>query len=195
MQIDALEADVDAARSRVLHRAELVTALRHALDMPRSQRERVAETRRSSTWNEADVRSSWSGSKPTAQRRREALRRANGALDASRIASTARESELASARVEHEWRSRDVRTGEQDLAALEARLDRSKSSTHSRRIRRCGADGARHRPTAMSGSRARVADYLEVEPRYERAVEACLGDLLQHVIVERHDQAAAGLSI
>jgi hypothetical protein len=34
-----------------------------------------------------------------------------------------------------------------------------------------------------------VADYLEVDRRYERAVEACLGELLQHVIVERHDQA------
>ena len=30
---------------------------------------------------------------------------------------------------------------------------------------------------------------------YERAVEACLGELLEHVIVERHDQAAAGLSL
>ena len=28
---------------------------------------------------------------------------------------------------------------------------------------------------------------------YERAVEACLGDLLQHVVVRTHDQAAAGL--
>ena len=45
------------------------------------------------------------------------------------------------------------------------------------------------------GQQGAVADYLEVDSRYERAVEACLGDLLQHVIVERHDQAAAGLSL
>jgi chromosome segregation protein len=45
------------------------------------------------------------------------------------------------------------------------------------------------------GQQGAVADYLEVDSRYERAVEACLGDLLQHVIVERHEQAAAGLSI
>ena len=30
-----------------------------------------------------------------------------------------------------------------------------------------------------------IADYLEVDAGYERAVEACLGDLLQHVVVER----------
>ena len=35
-----------------------------------------------------------------------------------------------------------------------------------------------------------MADYLDVEPKYERAVEACLGDLLQHVIVPTHEQAA-----
>ena len=38
-----------------------------------------------------------------------------------------------------------------------------------------------------------VADYLEVERRHERAVEACLGELLQHVVVQTHEQAAAGL--
>src|SRR5262249_62089817 len=45
------------------------------------------------------------------------------------------------------------------------------------------------------GQRGAVADYLEVESGYERAVEACLGDLLQHVIVERPEQAAAGFDI
>jgi chromosome segregation protein len=40
-----------------------------------------------------------------------------------------------------------------------------------------------------------VADCLEVEPRYERAIEACLGDLLQHVVVSRTEQALAALQI
>ena len=39
-----------------------------------------------------------------------------------------------------------------------------------------------------------VADYLDVDGRYERAVEACLGDLLQHVVVESEEHAAAGLA-
>ena len=45
------------------------------------------------------------------------------------------------------------------------------------------------------GQRGAVADYLEVEAGYERAVEACLGDLLQHVIVERPEHAAAGFDL
>src|SRR5687768_7239293 len=40
-----------------------------------------------------------------------------------------------------------------------------------------------------------LADFIEVEPRYERAVEACLGDLLQHIIVERLEHVSAGLQL
>ena len=42
------------------------------------------------------------------------------------------------------------------------------------------------------GQQGAVADYLEVDAGYARAVEACLADLLQHVIVERPEHAAAG---
>ena len=38
-----------------------------------------------------------------------------------------------------------------------------------------------------------VADYVEVDQEYERAVDASLGDLLQHVVVRTHADAAAGL--
>jgi len=40
-----------------------------------------------------------------------------------------------------------------------------------------------------------IADYLEVEAGYERAVEACLGDLIEHVVVERPEHAAAGFRL
>ena len=39
-----------------------------------------------------------------------------------------------------------------------------------------------------------VADYVEVDERYELAVAACLGDLLQHVVVQSHEHATAGLA-
>jgi chromosome segregation protein len=38
-----------------------------------------------------------------------------------------------------------------------------------------------------------VADYLEVDREFERAVDAALGDLLQHVVVPTHEDAAKGL--
>ena len=45
------------------------------------------------------------------------------------------------------------------------------------------------------GQMGALADFIEVDPRYERAVEAHLGDLLQHVLVRRHEHAAAGLDL
>ncbi len=66
------------------------------------------------------------------------------------------------------------------------------------RLARSTGDGARlilaESPdqVAHMGS---VADYLEVDRRYERAVEACLGELLQHVVVPSHEHASAGLHL
>ena len=45
------------------------------------------------------------------------------------------------------------------------------------------------------GQMGAVADFIEVEPRYERAVEACMGDLLQHILVERLEHVSAGLKL
>ena len=129
------------------------------------------------------------------QRPLEGFRRAQAAIEATRIARVARESELASARIEHEWRTRSIRAGEQELAGLEARL---KSLQELEAARAEYGDAARTvlaQANGKVGQRGAIADYLDVEGGYERAVEACLGDLLQHVIVEEPEQAAAGFQL
>src|SRR5205085_4337474 len=123
------------------------------------------------------------------------LRRAQEAIEATRLARSARESELASARIEHEWRSRALRARGQELARLEARL---KSLEERDAARLEYSDAARAVLAEANGKvnqRGAVADYLEVDAGYERAVEACLGDLLQHVIVEQPYQALAGFQL
>jgi chromosome segregation protein len=110
-------------------------------------------------------------------------------------ARTARETELASARIELEWRSNGLRAKERELAGLSARLA---SLTDLETARAGYTDAARivlAQANGHVGQQGSVADYLEVEPKYERAVEACLGDLLQHVIVGTHKQAEAGLDL
>src|SRR5262249_32610827 len=119
------------------------------------------------------------------------LRHTQDAIDATREARGARESELASARIEHERRGRTVRPREHELAGLEARL---KSLEELEAARAGYGDAARAVLVRANGSvnqQGAVADYLEVEAGCERAVEACLGDLLQHVVVERPDHASA----
>src|SRR5947209_815211 len=126
---------------------------------------------------------------------RRTRRRGQEALEATRIARTARESELASARIEHDWRSRSVRAREQEVAARHARL----TSLEELEAARAGyGDAARAVLAQANGAVEQlgaIADYLDVDAGYERAVEACLGDLLQHVIVERSDQAVAGFEL
>jgi chromosome segregation protein len=194
-QIDGLETDVERARTQVYTVANSVTALRHALEHAAAQRSRVGETLGKLDVEEADV--SVETQKVEADRAAagEALRRAHDALDHVRLQQGTQEAALAAARSAHDETIRRVRTGEQDLAALEARLASLEELVATRGEFGDAARMVLVQANGHVGQQGAVADYLDVDRRYERAVEACLGDLLQHVIVERHDQAAAGLSL
>jgi chromosome segregation protein len=194
-ELEGLEADVEAARGEVFSALNSATALRHALEHAAAARDRVGETLSKLEIEAADVRIE--SERVAAERALadDGLRRAHEAIEATRIARTARESELASARIEHEWRSRSVRAREHELAGLAARL----TSLEELDASRAGyGDAARTVLVQANGQvnqRGAIADYLEVQAGYERAVEACLGDLLQHVVVEQAEHAAAGFQL
>ncbi len=194
-EIEGLEADVEAARSEVFSSINSATALRHSLEHAAVARDRVAETMAKLAVESEDVRIESDRVSADHAAALEGLRRAQAAIEATRIGRVARESELASARIEHEWRARSIRSREQELAGLEARL---KSLQELEAARAEYGDAARTvlaQANGKVGQRGAVADYLDVEGGYERAVEACLGDLLQHVIVEEPEQAAAGFQL
>ncbi len=194
-EIEGLEADVEAARSEVFSALNSATALRHALEHAAAARDRVGETLSKLDVEAADVRIESERVAADRTVAAEGLRRAHDAIEATRIARAARESELASARIEHEWRARSVRAREHDLAGLEARL---KSLEELDAARAGFGDAARTVLVQANGTvnqRGAIADYLEVDAGYERAVEACLGDLLQHVVVEQPEHAAAGFQL
>jgi chromosome segregation protein len=194
-QIEGLEADVEASRAEVFSALNSATALRHALEHAGIARDRVIETLSKLDVENNDVRIETDRVAADRAAAVEGLRRGQQSIDATRVARAARESELASARIEHEWRSRQVRAGEQELAGLQARL----TSFEELDAARAGfGDAARALLVQANGSvgqKGAVADYLEVETGYERAVEACLADLLQHVIVERPEHASAGFDL
>jgi chromosome segregation protein len=194
-ELEGLEADVEAARSEVFSAFNSATALRHTVEHAVAARDRVAESLSKLDVEEHDVRIE--SDRVAAERAAAAdgLRRAQAAIDATRTARTARESELASAQIEHGWRARSVRAREHDLAGLEARL----TSLEEIEAARAGYDDAPRAVLAEANGtvsqRGAIADYVEVERGYERAVEACLGGLLQHVVVERPEDAAAGFDL
>jgi chromosome segregation protein len=194
-QIDALEGDVDTARTRFYDVLNALTALRHALEHASAQRARVGETLAKLDVEDSDVLVEMQKVEADRVATGEALRRADEALDQVRMQQIAKDAALASARSTHDETIQRVRTGEQDLAGLEARLASLEELVSTRGEFGDAARMVLVQANGHVGQQGAVADYLEVDRRYERAVEACLGDLLQHVIVERHDQAAAGLSL
>ncbi len=194
-EIEGLEADVEAARSEVFSALNSATALRHAIEHAGATRDRVGEALSKLDVETADVRVESDRVAADHAAAAEALRRAQQAIEATRIARTARESELASARIEHEWRARLVRSREHELAGMEGRLKSLEELDASRAGYGDAARALLAQANGKVGQQGAVADYLEVDAGYERAVEACLADLLQHVIVERPEHAVAGFGL
>jgi chromosome segregation protein len=194
-RIEGLEADVEAARSEVFSALNVATTLRHAIQHAEEASQRVSEELAKLAMEESEVRMEHERLEGDRAATADGLRRAKEAAEASMHAKTARETELATARIELEWKSNNLRSRERELAGLTARL----ASLTDLEAARAGYTEAARMVLAQAnghvGQQGSVADYLDVEPKYERAIEACLGDLLQHVIVPTHHQAAAGLDL
>jgi chromosome segregation protein len=195
LRIEGLEADVEAARSEVFSALNVATTLRHAIQHAEEATQRVSEELAKLAMEESEVRMDRERLEADRAATADGLRRAKDAAEASLHAKTARETELASTRIELEWKSNHLRARERELAGLTARL----ASLTDLEAARAGYTEAARMVLAQAnghvGQQGSVADYLDVEPKYERAVEACLGDLLQHVLVPTHGQAEAGLDL
>jgi chromosome segregation protein len=191
--IEGLEADVEAARSEVFAAVNAATALRHAMEHAAAAKIRMAEQLNRLEVERADVRIQIERAARDRSDAEASLLRATDAMEALRLDRAAQEMALAAARADREQTAADLRARERDLAGIVARL---KSLEELAAARAEYGDGARfvlaesRQDVAQLGS---VADFLDVDSGYERAVEACLAELLQHVVVHTHEQAAAGL--
>jgi len=193
--VEKLESELDEVRQAGFRVMSSTTTVRHAMTHADSQREQVNTRLGRFDMETADLRREQEAAELEREAASESLARARQSLDDIARMRSARESELTMAREALDQRSKAVRAREQEVTAAEARL----ASLEELAADRAGfGDAARMvlvQANGHVGQQGAVADFLEVDSRYERAVEACLGELLQHVIVERHDQAAAGLSL
>jgi len=194
-QIEGLEGRVEEIRGDFFRSSNATTTVRHVMEHTSTQHERVGEQLARLDVEQDDVRRE--GEKVEADRAAAADAHAQSKAALERISQQLleRRAQLAMSKSEHEERTRDLRTREQELAAIEGRLASLEELAASRADFGDAARMVLVQANGHVGQQGAVADFLEVDSRYERAVEACLGDLLQHVIVERHDQAAAGLSL
>ncbi len=192
--ITGLEREVETARGVVFAKMNAETTLKHAIERAEEARNRLADDLARLDVEANDLRIEIERLGIDRERAAEDLRAAQEALEATHAARATSEAELGTARVEREWRVRDARALEREVAATAARL---KSLEELEAARAAYGDAARlvlassEHGITHGGS---VADYLEVDREHERIVEACFSDLLQYVIVHTKEDAARGLA-
>ena len=192
-EVQDREGDVEAARSELLAAINAVTALRHVAEHTSSARDRVTTELAKLDVETSDLDVERSQLDATRQLALTNRASAQTALDQASEAYRVRRKELSVLQDEREGVVEAVRAGERELSALTARL---KSLEELEAARAGYGDAARLILSESNGNvrhMGSVADHLEVDDRYEVAVEACLSDFLQYIVVARHEHAIEGL--
>ena len=192
--LDGLEGDVEAARSEVFAAINAATALRHAVEHATDGHIRLGETLAKLDAEAGDLAVETQELVASRERLDAAEQYTREALERVKSTCSNHEADLASKCAERESLANDLRKRERQLAGLAGRLTslqdlevtRADYSDAARMLLSDSESGVSH-----FGS---VADHLEVESGRERAVEACLGDVLQYVVVSTRADAEAGLT-
>lgn len=169
--LQALEAEVDLKRQDVYLALTAISSLQHAIDNAAAARERVEEELSRLEAERSDVEVEDSRLRADLEAGRQQLAEAQVRLERVRADGEARQARLSDAREEHEQHRQDTRAREHEFAGVEARLA---SLEELEAARAQYGDAARFLlsdQTAGIRQFGSLADYLEVEPGYERAVE------------------------
>jgi len=193
--LEGLETDVEAARSEQFAAASAAAALQHAIDNAAAARDRVSRDLARWAAEASDLAVEAARARGDHDAAAASLADAGRRLEERARERAAREAELAGLRAEREHAGQLLREGEQELAGLAARLD---SLERFESARTAYGDAARLVLAENAGAIAHfgsVADHLEVRPGFEKAVEACLGETLQFVVVPSHEDAERALGM
>ena len=192
--VQGVEHDADQTRALVMAANTTLTALRQARDNASAARDRVAEDR---SRLDVELRDLQQEADRASRDRAEAEVALTNAREASARAQQARteaESGLSRARDERDRLSQLLSQTHRELAGLGARLQ---SISELDRKRTTFGDAARfllaEAPETV-GQHGAFADHVRVASSYERAVDALLGDLLQHVLVDQSEQVHQALA-
>ena len=191
--LDGLGGDVEAARSEVFAAVNAATALHHAVEHANDGQVRLGGALAKLDAEEGDLSIEAQILGAGFEKVDAAEKNTSEAIQRLKDACLTHETELALKRSEREVLSGDLRELEHGLAGLIGRL------TSLQELEATRADYSEAARMLLSDAGAvvnhfgSVADHLEVEPGYERAVESCLGDILQFVVVPTRADAEAGL--
>jgi chromosome segregation protein len=187
----AVEREADELRAAVMGAATTLSALRQARENAAAVRDRVALEGERLDAEARDLAVEADRARQDREAAAVALAAAQATLQQAMAARTFRAAEVARLRTEREHLQQNLATRQREAAGLEARL-RSLEELDAKRA--TFGDAARlllaEAPEAVAPHGA-IADHLRVERSYERAVDALLGELLQHVVVDGPEQVTA----
>ena len=194
LAIEGHEGDVEAARSEIYAAANAATALQNVIENSTVAASRISESLLKldveTTEIQADVQRTTEG---RSKADKEALR-LRERIESAQSICLKRESELGVSKTDVENRVEDIRKREHDLASRRARvqsleeLEAGRTDYEEAARVVLGSDDS----IAHNGS---VVDHLEVDREFEFAVESCLGELLQYVVVDSRRDALAGVEL
>ncbi len=191
--LEHLEGELEASRREQYAAVSAATALRHAIESAGAARERVSRDLARLEAEAADLDVETRRVESEQEAATDGLGEARAALDETTRERARHDVLLAELRRRRDETSQELRSQEHALASTIARLH---SLEEFDAARAAFGDAARlvlSEAKELIGHHGAVADSLDVRPGFERAVEACLGDLLQHVVVPSRAEAAAGL--
>ncbi len=193
--VQAIEQDSDTTRASVLAAGGTLAALRQARDNAAAARDRVSAERARLDFEARELAAEASRLQDEQTRIGQDLADARTVLDALTRERQDAEARLAQLRSDRERVSQSLGASERDAAAQSARLQSLEELDASRATFGDAAKLLLGEAGAAIKCHGAVADHLNVERPYERAVDALLGDLLQHVLVDRPADVAAALEL
>ncbi|HVQ41630.1 MAG TPA: chromosome segregation protein SMC [Vicinamibacterales bacterium] len=193
--VHAVEQESDATRAAVLSAVTTLAALSQARDNAAAARDRVAADRERLAIESSELVIEAERAGVSEQQAEASLVTARQDLEQAARARVEAEALLAEYRTSRESVHLALGTRQRELAAVEARLGSLEELEASRatygdaaRLLLAKADS----PVRRHGA---VADHLTVERSFERAVDALLGDTLQHVVVDRAESVTEALAL
>ena len=191
--VQAAERDADQARAAVLASTGTLSALRQARDHAAEARDRVAAERSRLDVETRDLEQEAERVRADRETAAAALAKARDDVETLVRQRETLEQQLATDRIRRDHLTSDLASRQRELAAVEARLHSLEELDHRRATFGDAARLLLDGKASQLRHHGAVADELEVERSYERAVDALLGDLLQHVIVETHEDVEQAL--
>ena len=193
--VQGVERESDQTRAAVLASGTTLAALRQARDNAAAVGDRVAAERERLDLEARELTAETERATRQLADAEQAIAGARAAHEALAGRRAAAEIDLTRQRADREQRAQEIAVLERELASKDARL---RSLDELEASRATFGDAARYLLSAAGpGLRqyGAVADHLGVEPSFERAVDALLGELLQHVLVDRIDDVGRALQL